>query len=353
MEKFIESAAGEIKAEELDDLLRRARSRLGGELTYERRPEAAVGVAKSPLGDLLVAMTVRGIVLVHYLAGKRRSGGDDRKSSVAIGSCGGSAGHQGRGPGDRRHLSGEAEGAAPQRRPGPGGQVLFSRKGALASAGSVWRRRPGIQALGRGGGCARRRAAGALRDAQKSGADLVLAIGLFAFSRRRWAATAVERGAKRTRSRSGRLRSSATAPLGFLQAWRGGTRKENRTAVTYCGTAAQLDESRTLFSAHPEDAETCAGWGARSNRRLEYGVRDEIMGTGKRARGCAVLVSENRDLARSRNLYELPGDPATRSVGFYTWLLNWLWMSSSGPASALARMACWNSPRFAPVARGS
>ena len=71
MEKFIESAAGEIKAEELDDLLRRARSRLGGELTYERRPEAAVGVAKSPLGDLLVAVTVRGIVLVHYLAGKR------------------------------------------------------------------------------------------------------------------------------------------------------------------------------------------------------------------------------------------------------------------------------------------
>lgn len=71
MEKAVESAVAEFKDQGLDNLLRRARARLEGELKYEQRPEAAVGVVKSPLGDLLVAMTSRGIVLLHYLADDR------------------------------------------------------------------------------------------------------------------------------------------------------------------------------------------------------------------------------------------------------------------------------------------
>jgi methylated-DNA-[protein]-cysteine S-methyltransferase len=61
--------AGAFKEEDLDELLRRARSRLSRELKYERRPEAATGVVSSPLGDLLVAVTDQGIAMIHYLAG--------------------------------------------------------------------------------------------------------------------------------------------------------------------------------------------------------------------------------------------------------------------------------------------
>jgi len=67
MEKLIGSAVGEIKDEGLDELLRRARRRMDSALKRVRRPEAAVGVVSSPLGDLLVATTARGIVLNHYL----------------------------------------------------------------------------------------------------------------------------------------------------------------------------------------------------------------------------------------------------------------------------------------------
>jgi len=67
LEKLIESAAGDFEDKGLEEMLRRARSRLSGELKYERRPEAAAGVIGSPLGDLLVAMTDRGIALIHYL----------------------------------------------------------------------------------------------------------------------------------------------------------------------------------------------------------------------------------------------------------------------------------------------
>lgn len=55
--------------EDLDNLARRAQRRLERELTRMRRPEAAVGVTSSPLGDLLVAATHRGIALIHYLSG--------------------------------------------------------------------------------------------------------------------------------------------------------------------------------------------------------------------------------------------------------------------------------------------
>jgi len=67
MEKLIGSAVGEFKDAELNELLRRVRRRVDSALKRVRRPEAAVGVVHSPLGDLLVAMTARGIVLNHYL----------------------------------------------------------------------------------------------------------------------------------------------------------------------------------------------------------------------------------------------------------------------------------------------
>ena len=68
MEKLIKSTGDGFKVEGLEELLRQARRRVDSALKHVRRPEAAVGVIKSPLGDLLVAMTARGIVLNHYLA---------------------------------------------------------------------------------------------------------------------------------------------------------------------------------------------------------------------------------------------------------------------------------------------
>src|SRR5919204_2583006 len=53
--------------EVVEELLRRSRRRVNNALRHIRRPQAAVGVVKSPLGNLLVALTERGIVLNHYL----------------------------------------------------------------------------------------------------------------------------------------------------------------------------------------------------------------------------------------------------------------------------------------------
>lgn len=67
----IETLIGSVDSESaeagIDVLLRASRSRLDHALKQVRRPDAAVGIVKSPLGDLLVAMTGRGIVLNHYL----------------------------------------------------------------------------------------------------------------------------------------------------------------------------------------------------------------------------------------------------------------------------------------------
>lgn len=67
IENLIESAGGDSKDQALDALLRRARRRVDSILKQVRRPQAAIGVVQSPLGDLLVALTGRGIVLNHYL----------------------------------------------------------------------------------------------------------------------------------------------------------------------------------------------------------------------------------------------------------------------------------------------
>ena len=70
-EKLIELIGDEFGGEAVDDLLRRSRSRVDNALNRIRRPEAAVGIVKSPLGDLLVAKSARGIALNHYLLNGR------------------------------------------------------------------------------------------------------------------------------------------------------------------------------------------------------------------------------------------------------------------------------------------
>ena len=78
IEKLIGSLGREFEEDGIDALLRRSRSRVDHALKQVRRPDAAVGIVKSPLGDLLVAMTGRGIVLNHYLLD-----GDDLAVTIA------------------------------------------------------------------------------------------------------------------------------------------------------------------------------------------------------------------------------------------------------------------------------
>ena len=58
---------GQVSEESLDKLLHRSRPSVNEALRSIRRPQAALGIAKSPLGDLLVALGARGLLLVHYL----------------------------------------------------------------------------------------------------------------------------------------------------------------------------------------------------------------------------------------------------------------------------------------------
>jgi O-6-methylguanine DNA methyltransferase len=78
IEKLIGSIGREFEEQRIDALLRHSRSRVDHALKRVRRPDAAVGIAKSPLGDLLVAITSRGIVLNHYLVD-----GDDLAVTIA------------------------------------------------------------------------------------------------------------------------------------------------------------------------------------------------------------------------------------------------------------------------------
>ena len=67
IESLIGSVGSELAEAGIDALLRASRGRVDRALKHLRRPDAAVGVVKSPLGDLLVAMTGHGIVFNHYL----------------------------------------------------------------------------------------------------------------------------------------------------------------------------------------------------------------------------------------------------------------------------------------------
>jgi len=109
IENLIDSIGGPLKEDEIDALLRHSRGRFDHALKHVRRPEAAVGIVKSPLGDLLVAMTSRGIVCNHYLVDSDDLAAtiadlrleldlvDDRRSIHAVGEE------------IRRYLSGEAK----------------------------------------------------------------------------------------------------------------------------------------------------------------------------------------------------------------------------------------------------
>jgi methylated-DNA-[protein]-cysteine S-methyltransferase len=67
METLIVSAAAESPEEVIEELLLRSSAKLDKALQRIRRPQAAVGIVQSKLGDLLVALSARGIVLNHYI----------------------------------------------------------------------------------------------------------------------------------------------------------------------------------------------------------------------------------------------------------------------------------------------
>lgn len=67
METLIGSAAIDSPEEVIQGLLLRSSAKLDKALERVRRPQAAVGVVKSKIGDLLVALSARGVVLNHYI----------------------------------------------------------------------------------------------------------------------------------------------------------------------------------------------------------------------------------------------------------------------------------------------
>ncbi|MGH7870897.1 MAG: methylated-DNA--[protein]-cysteine S-methyltransferase [Candidatus Binatia bacterium] len=78
IEKLIGNSGSEFADQTVEALLRRSQRRVDNTLKRIRRPQAAVGVVNSPLGDLLVALSERGVVLIHYLPGD-----DDFESIIA------------------------------------------------------------------------------------------------------------------------------------------------------------------------------------------------------------------------------------------------------------------------------
>src|SRR5262245_33347161 len=66
-ERLAEFDSSQVSEEVLDKLLHRSRPSVNEALRSLRRPQAALGVAKSPLGDLLVALGSSGLLMVHYL----------------------------------------------------------------------------------------------------------------------------------------------------------------------------------------------------------------------------------------------------------------------------------------------
>jgi methylated-DNA-[protein]-cysteine S-methyltransferase len=66
-EALIRAIGSDFTDAVIDELLLRSRAQVDTALRFIRRPQAAVGVVKSKLGPLLVAMSARGIALNHYL----------------------------------------------------------------------------------------------------------------------------------------------------------------------------------------------------------------------------------------------------------------------------------------------
>jgi len=97
METLIRSIGSDFTEEIIEELLFRSRDKVDKALQRIRRPQVAVGVVKSKLGNLLVAMTARGIVLNHYVedtshvaaaVGKLRMAFDPVEDQRAVGEVG-------------------------------------------------------------------------------------------------------------------------------------------------------------------------------------------------------------------------------------------------------------------------
>ena len=71
IEHLLGSIGSEFADEIVEALLRHSRGKVTTALKRIRRPEAAVGVVTSSLGDLLVAMSSSGVVLTHYVHDNR------------------------------------------------------------------------------------------------------------------------------------------------------------------------------------------------------------------------------------------------------------------------------------------
>jgi methylated-DNA-[protein]-cysteine S-methyltransferase len=67
IDAVIDSIDAEFGDEVIAELLHATRRAFDQALELLRRPQAALGVVKSPLGDLLVAATARGVALNHYV----------------------------------------------------------------------------------------------------------------------------------------------------------------------------------------------------------------------------------------------------------------------------------------------
>jgi methylated-DNA-[protein]-cysteine S-methyltransferase len=67
IEDLVGLIGSEFGDEVVDELLHRVRRGFDDALNLIRRPQAALGVVKSPLGDLLVATSARGIALNHFI----------------------------------------------------------------------------------------------------------------------------------------------------------------------------------------------------------------------------------------------------------------------------------------------
>jgi methylated-DNA-[protein]-cysteine S-methyltransferase len=67
LETLIGSGAADRPEEVIKELLLRSSAKLDKALERIRRPQAAVGIVKSNMGDLLVALSARGIALNHYI----------------------------------------------------------------------------------------------------------------------------------------------------------------------------------------------------------------------------------------------------------------------------------------------
>jgi methylated-DNA-[protein]-cysteine S-methyltransferase len=109
IETLIGSIGGDLRDKLIDELLHRSRRSVDRALKRIRRPQAAVGVVKSPLGDLLVATSARGVALNHYLhddsdlkvtIAKLRSEFDPVEDQRAVAEIGNEV---------RRYLAGDAE----------------------------------------------------------------------------------------------------------------------------------------------------------------------------------------------------------------------------------------------------